>query len=301
MILIWGLPTDSPIAAVTRALDESGQKFLVLDQRELLETEMKLLVAGKVSGILRHGGKEVDLESVRGVYLRPYEPSRLHICAREEERARVAALNETLLAWSEVTPARVLNRPSTMASNHSKPYQSSLIHAQGFDIPRTLLTTDPDALEAFWKLHRDVIYKSMSGVRSIVSRLTPKHRERFANLSSCPTQFQEWVEGVDIRVHVVGDDVFASRVESMATDFRYPQTEEEEPKIEAYDLPSALAQRCRRLAASLSLGLAGIDLRLTGDGRWFCFEVNPSPGFTYYEQATGQPIARSIACLLARR
>ena len=46
--------------------------------------------------------------------------------------------------------------------------------------------------------------------------------------------------------------------------------------------------------------LAGIDLRLTDDGRWFCFEVNPSPGFTYYEQATGQPIARSIARLLAR-
>jgi glutathione synthase/RimK-type ligase-like ATP-grasp enzyme len=162
-----------------------------------------------------------------------------------------------------------------------------------------LLTTDPDAVEAFWEHHGHIIYKSISGVRSIVSRLTPKHRERFANLSNCPTQFQEWIEGVDIRVHVVGDDVFASRVESIATDYRYPQTEAEQPKIEAFDLPSDLVERCWRLMTSLSLELAGIDLRLTDDGRWFCFEVNPSPGFTYYEQATGQPIARSIARLLA--
>jgi D-alanine-D-alanine ligase-like ATP-grasp enzyme len=55
------------------------------------------------------------------------------------------------------------------------------------------------------------------------------------------------------------------------------------------------------LVASLSLELAGIDLRLTDDGRWFCFEVNPSPGFTYYEEAVGQPIADSIARLLAAR
>jgi len=300
VILVWGLPADPPVAAVTKALDESGEEFLVLDQRESLETEMELLVDDTVHGVLRHGGKEVEVESIRGVYLRPYEPSRFQRYVREEERARVAALNETLLAWSEVTPARVLNRPSAMASNHSKPYQLALIHAQGFDVPRTLLTTDLDALEAFWKQHGHIIYKSVSGVRSIISRLTPEHRERFASLSSCPTQFQEWIEGVDIRVHVVGDDVFASKVESIATDYRYPQIEEEQPKIEAFDLPSDLVERCRRLAGSLSLELAGVDLRLTDDGRWFCFEVNPSPGFTYYEQMTGQPIAHFVARLLTR-
>jgi len=48
----------------------------------------------------------------------------------------------------------------------------------------------------------------------------------------------------------------------------------------------------------MSLVLAGNDLRRTPDGQWFCFEVNPSPGFTYYEQATGQPIADAIASIL---
>ena len=34
-------------------------------------------------------------------------------------------------------------------------------------------------------------------------------------------------------------------------------------------------------------------------GDWYCFEANPSPAFTFYEDATGQPIGRSIAALLA--
>ncbi len=53
------------------------------------------------------------------------------------------------------------------------------------------------------------------------------------------------------------------------------------------------------MTASLGLLIAGIDLRLTDDGHWYCFEVNPSPGFTYYEIATGQPLALAVARLLS--
>ena len=44
--------------------------------------------------------------------------------------------------------------------------------------------------------------------------------------------------------------------------------------------------------------VAGIDLRLTPNDELFCFEVNSSPGFTFYEDSTGQPIAAAIADLL---
>lgn len=299
MILVWGSRADSPVAAVIDALQQSGEQFIVLDQQALLEAELDLFVDEKVHGNLRIGAAEIDLGAIRGIYLRPYEPPRSGIDPRDEPGARLTALNDALLAWSEITPARVLNRPSAMASNHSKPYQAGLIHAQGFNIPETLMTTDPGALEIFWKRHGNIIYKSASGIRSIVSRLTPAHRDRFTDLVTCPTQFQEFIEGVDVRVHVVGHEIFASRIVSLAADYRYPRTENEQPKIEAFDLPAAFKERCRNLASSLSLDLAGIDFRRADDGRWFCFEVNPSPGFTYFEQATGQPIARSIARLLA--
>jgi len=53
------------------------------------------------------------------------------------------------------------------------------------------------------------------------------------------------------------------------------------------------------MAGVMGLPVAGIDLRCTPDGIWYCFEVNPSPGFTYFQDETNQPIAEAIARLLA--
>nr|HEV8011754.1 hypothetical protein [Bradyrhizobium sp.] len=301
MILVWSVPRDSAASAVAAALERWGADARFFDQNDALEAGLELSVDSGVKGRLQLPDGDIRLEEISGAYIRPYETSRLQTIAGapDHARARAAALDDALLGWSEITAARVVNRPSAMASNHSKPYQSSIIHAQGFDVPETLVTTDKDALEAFWEKHQSIVYKSISGVRSIVTKVTPAHRERFATLANCPTQFQQWIPGTDFRAHVVGGEVFACRVESSATDYRYPNREEDAPKIQAQELPADIAERCGSLAASMGLLLAGIDLRHTPDERWFCFEVNPSPGFTYYEQASGQPIADGIARLLA--
>jgi glutathione synthase/RimK-type ligase-like ATP-grasp enzyme len=60
-----------------------------------------------------------------------------------------------------------------------------------------------------------------------------------------------------------------------------------------------LAERCVALSEALELPFAGIDLKITPEGEPFCFEVNPSPAFSYYESHTGQPIARAVARFLA--
>jgi glutathione synthase/RimK-type ligase-like ATP-grasp enzyme len=258
MILVWGV-ADRPVCAVLEALVRIGAPAFFLDQHDALD---------------------VDLDAVEAAFIRPVE------------------VDEAMICWSETTAAYVVNRPSAMASNGSKPYQSLLIREQGFAVPETLLTTDIAALEEFWERHGKVIYKSASGVRSIVGRLTPAHRARFSSLATCPTQFQQWIAGTDVRVHVAGDEVFASEVESCATDYRYPRRNEEIPRIRAIDIGRELADRCRRLAGALNLPFAGIDLRRTPTDEWYCFEVNPSPGFTFYADATGQPIADAVASLL---
>jgi glutathione synthase/RimK-type ligase-like ATP-grasp enzyme len=88
-------------------------------------------------------------------------------------------------------------------------------------VPETLVTTDPAAVLAFLEEHGEIIYKSVSGVRSKVSKLRSEHLERIEHVSSCPTQFQQHISGVDYRVHVVGDEVFAARLVSTADDYRY--------------------------------------------------------------------------------
>jgi glutathione synthase/RimK-type ligase-like ATP-grasp enzyme len=59
-------------------------------------------------------------------------------------------------------------------------------------------------------------------------------------------------------------------------------------------LPDEIAGPCVRVARSLGLVSAGVDLRRTPDGRWFCFEANPTPAFAFYEQYTGQRIADGL-------
>jgi D-alanine-D-alanine ligase-like ATP-grasp enzyme len=87
-------------------------------------------------------------------------------------------------------------------------------------------------------------------------------------------------------------------VVSEADDYRYASRGGKSVAIRTANLPSDVASQCRSLAAGLGLAIAGIDLRRTPSDRWYCFEVNPSPGFSYYENATGQPLALSVARLL---
>ena len=208
-------------------------------------------------------------------------------------------LDDASQAWAEVTPALVINRPSAMASNGSKSYQTALIRAAGFEVPDTLVTTDPAAALAFRERHGSVIYKSVSGVRSIVSKFGDGHLERLEDIANCPTQFQEYVAGTDWRVHVVGEEVFASEIICDSDDYRYSARTGRAPDIRAATLAPALAARCRELATTLGLHVADIDLRRSNAGQWVCFEANPSPGFTFYQEETGQPISDYIAHLLA--
>lgn len=300
MILLWGMSGDDPLTETCDALRQRGAPVVLLDQRDVLETRLELdLDAGGVAWVR---GEPTDLGAATAVYIRTYDayglPAVAPAGAGSAAWAHVAAVEEALSSWTELTPARVINRLSSMASNGSKPYQSALIQAQGFAVPATLVTTDAAAARAFWERHGTVIYKSVSGVRSVVSRLRPEDHDRLDDVSWCPTQFQQYVPGRDHRVHVVGDAVFPCEVVSDADDYRYAKRQGGSVAMRACALPHDVADRCRATAAALDLPLAGLDLRRTPDGEWYCFEVNPSPCFTYYESHTGLPITDAVAGLL---
>jgi hypothetical protein len=305
VILVCGIPSEPPVAAVVSALEALGVRHLVLDQRRFPRTEATVEVrGGEVLGSLCLDGRDVDLDQVTGVYTRMID----HGVLPEVRRAppgspiprHVALLHEVLLGWLEITPARVLNRPAAMASNHSKPFQALHARDAGFAVPETIVTDDPAAVEAFWSEHGQVIYKSASGVRSIVQQLGEPDRARLPLVAWCPTQFQAYVPGRDVRVHVVGTEVFASAIQTDVVDYRYAsRVEGAEAVIAPTELSGDVRAACIDLAHALDLPLAGIGLKLGPEGAVHCFEVNPSPAFTYYEAHTGQPIARAIARYLA--
>jgi glutathione synthase/RimK-type ligase-like ATP-grasp enzyme len=102
-------------------------------------------------------------------------------------------------------------------------------------------------------------------------------------------------------VHVVGQQVLAARALTDAVDYRYAGRDGHEVTIEPITLPDEVAARCVQLSKQLGLPFCGIDLMARPDGSWVCFEVNPSPGYSWYQEAAGLPIADALVAWLAHR
>ena len=83
-----------------------------------------------------------------------------------------------------------------------------------------------------------------------------------------------------------------------ATDYRYASQEGLSMTMEPINLPAKIRKMCFKLTRNLGLTMAGIDLRRTLSNQYYCFEVNPSPGYSYYELGANQPISESLARLL---
>jgi glutathione synthase/RimK-type ligase-like ATP-grasp enzyme len=304
MILLCGIPSETPLAMVAGALDELGLDYRVFNQRRALETRMAFAVDdGRVGGELELEGERIDLADISGVYLRLMDDQSLPELEgqpdKSQTRRHVRALHDAFYRWSEIAPSVVINRAEPQGSNSSKTYQAQLITRFGFKTPETLVTNDPAAARAFYEQHGRVIFKSISGVRSIVRDMNDDDLGRLDAIRWCPVQFQAFVPGVNVRVHVVGGEVFATRIDSDITDYRYASRLGGEATLSAVDLPDATAARCLALARGLGLEFVGIDLKITPQGEAYCFEVNPCPAYSYFEANTGQPIARAVARRLA--
>lgn len=301
MILLCGIPSEPPLGLVAKAIEARGGPHVFFNQRQFAQAAIGFEISGgRPTGSLQINGAVHRLEDITGVYTRLMDYRRLPELAGVPESAEpyryCAALNDTLTRWSEICEARVVNRMAPMGSNSSKPYQAQLIRRYGFYVPETLVTNNPDHVLAFRERHKRIIYKSISGVRSIVQTFEDADIARFPSLRWCPTQFQQYVEGYDVRVHVVGARVFATKINSTATDYRYARTQAgEAAELTAMDIPDNVAQGCINLAEGLGLAFAGIDLKFAPEGQVYCFEVNPSPGYSYFEANSGQPIAQAVA------
>lgn len=300
MILLWGIPSEPPVQLAAEAAQRRGTRYAVVNQRHAAGDDI-VFDAATGSGRLFVDGHWIDLAEVSGVYVRIMDPHLLPEArtGTVEHRDRSAAFHAMLLAWVDQADCRVANPTNAMATNGSKPYQAQLIGAAGFETPVTLVTNDVRQVLNFEQEHGELVYKSTSSVRSIVRPLDDAARRRLPLLAHLPVQFQRRERGTDVRVHVVGDRILAAQAVTEAVDYRYASRDGEPLELRATALPEDVAARCRRLARLLGLPFCGVDLMRRADGTWVCFEVNPSPGYSWYEQQADLPISDALVAWLA--
>ncbi|MEE3002726.1 MAG: ATP-grasp domain-containing protein [Pseudomonadota bacterium] len=182
----------------------------------------------------------------------------------------------------------VINPPKSMMSNSSKPYQSFLAQDFTLSFPRfsCLANVKLQSLEP------EVIYKSISSVRSEATKLHPEKEFQVNE----PVLFQELIRGENIRVHVIGSVVIAIKISSSQVDYRYCH----DATFTLFKLPAVVANTCVELSKFLGLIFCGIDLILCGDDYYF-LEANPAPGYNYFEEKISDiPITKELIGILQR-
>lgn len=306
MILVCGGLDDPVIKSVCARLAERDYSYRLLDLR-IYPAGFQVnwhWQTGRPSGYIAGEGWRLDLGDLSGVYVRylgwedRVPPAGL---ATEFAGAIYAECDAGLAALLECLPCPVVNRLSRVMSNNSKPLQALHIRRCGLRTPLTLVTSEPHEAQRFYEeCEGQVIHKPISAVRSIVR---PAKIEDLAGLhisTHGPVQYQAFIPGDNLRVHTVSDRLFVTRIRSDAVDYRNAQNEGHSVKLESASLPASVAAACLRIAREFRLLFAGLDLKETPEGEYYCFEVNPSPAFQYYEWGGRYPIGDALAELLCQ-
>lgn len=189
--------------------------------------------------------------------------------------------------------------PIEVFENHLyKLSQQHLFQQLGVTFPDTIITSDPQAVRAFYDRHRgQVIYKPC-WMGAFASRMSESDltAERLDTLTVSPVTFQAFVPGCDLFALVIGDAIFAARIETeeMLLDFRTGQNNRYLP----ITLPEDISRQCFAMTRQIGSRFAVIDLRYTPEGEFVFLEVNPSPACMHFQQGTGFPITEHLARLL---
>jgi hypothetical protein len=307
MIIIAGIPSEEPVSFVIKSAENLGIDHFVFNQRKAFKYDICFSASNNLEeAFLYADGEKIDLLKIDGIYYRmmesailPENRNRSTTSLDDEQKIKLNFINDLFTNICDILPCRIANRPKNMNSNFSKLYQGKFILNAGLRFPETIITNVPEKVRNMKKEQGELIFKSISSTRSIVKKLDFLSEPRLKYLKFLPTQFQECLKGNNIRVHVVGDKIFAAEISTESIDYRYAASDNNEIQMVRVNLPEKIKSKCFQLSEALSLPLCGIDIFRTFKNEFYCFEANPCPGYSYYQNLAGLKISDAIVKYLA--
>lgn len=268
MILLIGSYNDPTLEHFIKFLWEENNPFILLEQSQITKQINFNLTTVKINS------KVYAWHDFNGVYVRMSSPN--------PKDKNFHQLSNSLLLLEYILASvcnNVINLPYAMMSNESKLYQLANSKLDSIKIPWSIVLANTPAPI----FNEPVVYKSLSGFRSIVKQLSDDKQNQ--QITS-PVLFQQLLDGKNIRVHVVKDDVFSLEVTTDSLDYRYPEVK---TTFSPVMLPSKIQRDCVQITKKFDLSMSGIDLIRVGD-RYYLLEVNPSPGYSGFERFFHKPV-----------
>ncbi len=184
---------------------------------------------------------------------------------------------------------------------HRKPLQWEVAHRIGMNVPRTLVTNKPDAAKDFIKQlsPQKTVFKAFLASTEDWREtriIEASDMNRLNSVQYAPVIFQEYIEGVDLRITVIGDMIFTGEIDASKTSYPFDMRMViGEAGIKAVELPKNIQKLILKLMRKLGLTYGAIDMRRTSDGKYIFLEINPAGQWLFVEEQTGLPISKAIA------
>ena len=201
---------------------------------------------------------------------------------------------------------RWFSHPYDILQAEDKSRQLVLARHIGFNVPETIITND---IESIRELNGEFTLVAKPLKQALVEEKNTEHviftssierpgNKDQASISVCPVIFQRQIpKTIDIRVTVVGDQVFAVAIHSQETEeTRIDWRRGSNPQLrhEIIRLPGDVAAQCVQIVQSQSLRFGAIDLVQDPSGTLWFLECNPNGQWAWIENRTGLPIAAAI-------
>ena len=307
-VLIVTASYDEAPRYVGAALESMGVPFFRLDT-DRFPSEVQASFDPYDGITILDGQHSISGKEVKSVWYRrnvaSILPESLSCGVREFcERESRAFLEGTLIA---LPTQRWLSCPKAIWQAEHKLYQLAVAAQLGFALPHTVVANVEGAVRES-AYGRSLVAKAVAsgyiaeaqGKRAVfTSALSTDDLKDLSGLALAPVTFQERIDKAsDIRVTVIGDEVFAAEImsqshESSRVDWR--ATEDKNLEHRTHELPIEIAQLCLSLTSRLGLNFGAIDFALTPDGTYVFFEVNPNGEWLWLEDILGLPISDRIA------
>lgn len=233
------------------------------------------------------------------------DPGIIDASARKFSENEATHAFDTLVYWRD--DYLVINPSEKELIANRKSVQLAVANKLGFRTPKTLITNNPSEAAKFsQECPNGAIYKTLTAPISVFGetrRYSNALEDFTSSISLAPIIFQEEVEkNRDIRVTVIGDEIFATWIEVRnPTGQEYPDWRlDVTAKAHKIKLSNNLAQKIRALMSELSLEYGAIDLIEDCKGEFYFLEINPSGQFLFNEIDTGEGMALAFAKLLLR-
>lgn len=307
---------DAHIHGLVAELDRLGHPWVLIDPGnfpQALQFSARLDTQTKESSLVLKDGTRLFLEEITSVWYRrptPIAPAE-HLSPLEKSFIEREA-NAGLWGWLRGLQAFWVNHPDAIRAAGHKPQQLQLAQSLGLAIPKTLITSEPEAFKRFYaECHEQVIYKLMGYPWykdstdlpiSAFTTLVPKEMaEQAHRISATAHLFQEFIEKqCDLRAILLGNEVFVTEMyplsEATRVDFRADYSA---LRYAPHDhLPETVREALLSINRAYHLVYSAIDLVYTPDGRYVFLEINPVGQFGWLEAHLGIPLYATLAKLL---